>query len=258
MYHLVDVTTGGFRIYRTDVSLVNALSDGSSQYDAIYLSDWDSKGVWLFSNDEPVWSPGNYLMHFPNLSPLNIRRLRQRYAENPKVGLTMWYDNGVFRGYSSYAQGVTYGLKMTVRWHGTVRGYVQTDPKGIWGSPQDHYCTATFDKTLKGVPLAGFSDYVSMDDGTVKEAMDAIYAQTFEDKADGNKFQHSAHPISMDCNVDVSIEGENGEELYPMRVSWEYPYVPYHHAQDAMTYACQMSQNVPRFTMVHVAKKLSE
>ena len=128
MYHLVDVTTGGFRIYRTDVSLVNALSDGSSQYDAIYLSDWDSKGVWLFSNDEPVWSPGNYLMHFPNLSPLNIRRLRQRFAENPKVGLTMWYDNGVFRGYSSYAQAVAYGLKMTVRWHGIVQGYVQTDP----------------------------------------------------------------------------------------------------------------------------------
>ena len=255
MYHLVDVTTGGFGLYRADVNLVNALSDGSALYDTIYLSDWDSKGVWLFSNHEPVWSPGNYLMHFPNLSPLNIRRLRQRYAENPKVGLTMWYDNGVFRGYSSYAQGVTYGLKMTVRWHGTVRGYVQTDPKGIWGSPQDHYCTATFDKTLKGVPLAGFSDYVSMDDGTVKDAMDAIYAQTFEDKADGNKFQHSAHPISMDCNVDVSVEGENGEELYPMRVSWEYPYVPYHHAQDAMTYSCQMVQNVPRFTMVHVAKK---
>ena len=174
MYHLVDVTTGGFRIYRTDVSLVNALSDGSSQYDAIYLSDWDSKGVWLFSNDEPVWSPGNYLMHFPNLSPLNIRRLRQRFAENPKVGLTMWYDNGVFRGYSSYAQGVAYGLKMTVRWHGIVQGYVQTDPKGIWGSPQDHYCTAAFDKTLKGVPLAGFLDYVSMDGGAVKAAMDAI------------------------------------------------------------------------------------
>ena len=47
----------------------------------------------------------------------------------------------------------------------------------------------------------------------MKDAMDAIYAQTFEDKADGNKFQHSAHPISMDCNVDVSVEGENGEEL---------------------------------------------
>ena len=55
--------------------------------------------------------------------------------------------------------------------------------------------------------------------------------------------------------LDVFVEDENGEELYPMRVSWEYPYVPYHHAQDAMTYSCQMVQNVPRFTMVHVAKK---
>ena len=258
MYHLVDVTAGGFRIHGADVALVNALSDGSSMYDTIYLSDWNSKGVWLFSNGEQISSPGNYLMHFPKLSPLKVKRLRQRYAENPKVGLTLWYDNGVFRGYSSYAQGVAYGLKMTLRWHGTVQGYVQTDPKGIWGSPQDHYCTATFDKTLKGVPLAGILDNVSVDGGAVKAAMDAIYAQTFEDKNDGKKFGHSAHPVSMECNVEVFVEGENGEELYPMRVSWEYPYVTYYHAQDAMTYACQMSQNVPRFTMVHVARKSSE
>lgn len=258
MYHLVDVTAGGFRIHGADVTLVNALSDGSSMYDTIYLSDWNSKGVWLFSNGEQISSPGNYLMHFPKLSPLKVKRLRQRYADCPNVGLTLWYDNGVFRGYSSYAQGVAYGLKMTLRWHGTVQGYVQTDPKGIWGSPQDHYCTATFDKTLKGVPLAGFLDYVSVDGGVVKAAMDAIYAQTFEDKNDGKKFGHSAHPVSMECNVEVFVEGENGEELYPMRVSWEYPYVTYYHAQDAMTYTCQMSQNVPRFTMVHVGKKSSE
>ena len=258
MYHLVDVMAGGFRIHGADVTLINALSDGSSMYDTIYLSDWNSKGVWLFSNGEQISSPGNYLMHFPKLSPLKVKRLRQRYADCPNVGLTLWYDNGVFRGYSSYAQGVAYGLKMTLRWHGTVQGYVQTDPKGIWGSPQDHYCTATFDKTLKGVPLAGFLDYVSVDGGAVKAAMDAIYAQTFEDKNDGKKFGHSAHPVSMECNVEVFVEGENGEELYPMRVSWEYPYVTYYHAQDAMTYACQMTRNVPRFTMVHVARKSSE
>ena len=257
MYHLIDVTTGGYRIYGSDVSVVNALSDGSSLYDTIYLSDWNSKGVWLFSNGEPVSSPGNYLLHFPNLSPLNVKRLRQRYAENPKVGLVLWYDNGIFRGYSSYAQGVAYGLKMTVRWYGTVQGYVQTDPKGIWGSSQDNYCSATFDKTFKGVPLAGLNDYVSMDGGVVKAAMDAIYAQTFEDKSDGKKFQHSAHPVSIDCNVEVFVEDENGEELYPMRVSWEYPYVTYYHAQDATTYTCQMTQNVSSFTMVHVAKKSS-
>ena len=258
MYHMVDVTTGGFRIYGSDVSLVNSLSDGSSLYDTIYLSDWNSKGTWLFSKNEPVSSPGNYLMHFPNLSPLNVKELRQRFAESPKVGLTLWYDDGVFRGYSPLAQGVAYGLKMTLRWHGTVQGYVQTDPQGIWGSLKDNYCTATFDKTLKGVPLAGFTDNVSMDGGAVKAAMDAIYAQTFEDKADGKKFEHSAHPVSMECNVDVFIEGENGEELYPMRVSWEYPYVSYYHAQDAVSYTCQMVQNVPRYNMVHVAAKSSE
>ena len=211
MYHLVDVSTAGRRIHGKDISFVDALSDGSSLYDGMYYSDWDSKGVWLFSNGEQILSPGNYLMHFPKLSPLKVKRLRQRYADCPNVGLTLWYDNGVFLGYSSYAQGVAYGLKMTLRWHGTVQGYVQTDPKGIWGSPQDHYCTATFDKTLKGVPLAGLQDYVSMDGGVVKAAMDAIYAKTFEDKKDGKTFQHSAHPVSMECNVEVCVEGENGE-----------------------------------------------
>lgn len=258
MYHLVDVTTGGFRIYGSDVSLVNSLSDGSSLYDTIYLSDWNSKGTWLFSKNEPISSPGNYLLHLPNMSPLNIKGLRHRYAECPNVGLALWYDDGVFRGYCPFAQGVAYGLKMTLRWRGTVQGYVQTDPQGIWGSVKDNYCTATFDKTLKGVPLAGFTDNVSMDGGAVKAAMDAIYAQTFEDKSDGNKFQHSAHPVSMECNVDVFIEGENGEELYPMRVSWEYSSVPYHHAQDGVTYACQMAQSASCFNMVHVAEKSSE
>lgn len=255
MYHLVDVTTGGFQIFRNDVSLVNALSDGSSLYDTIYLSDWDSKGVWMFSNDVPISSPGNYLMHFPNLSPLRIKRMRQRYEDCPNIGLQFWYDDGVFRAYTSYSQGVAYGLKMTVRFHGTVQGYVQTDPKGIWGSTKDNYCSASFDKTLKGVPLAGFLDYVSMDGGAVKAAMDAIYAQTFEDKRDGNKFQHSAHPVSMECNIEVYAEDENGEELFPMRVSWEYPYVPYYHAQDAVSYSCHMTTAVPRFRVVHVSKK---
>lgn len=258
MYHLVDVTTGGFRIYGSDVSLVNSLSDGSSLYDTIYLSDWNSKGTWLFSKNEPISSPGNYLLHLPNMSPLNIKGLRHRYAECPNVGLALWYDDGVFRGYCPFAQGVAYGLKMTLRWRGTVQGYVQTDPQGIWGSVKDNYCTATFDKTLKGVPLAGFTDNVSMDGGAVKAAMDAIYAQTFDDKADGKKFKHSAHPVSMECNVDVFLEGENGEELYPMRVSWEYSSVPYHHAQDGVTYTCQMAQSASCFNMVHVTEKSSE
>ena len=256
MYHLVDVTTGGFKIYGSDLRMVNSLSDGSSLYETIYLSDWKSKGVWLFSKDEPISSPGNYLMHLPNLSPLNIKGLRQRYAACPDVGLKLWYDdNGVFRGYCPYVQGVAYGLKMTLRWRGTVQGYVQTDPKGIWGSSQDNYCSASFDKTLKGVPLAGFSNNVSMDGGAVKAAMDAIYAQTFEDKSGGKKFQHSAHPVSMECQVDVFLEGESGEKLYPMRVSWESPYVQYYHAQDAVTYTCQMTQDVSCFNMVHVSKK---
>ena len=252
MYHLVDVTTGGYRIYNSDLVLVDALSDGSSLYDAMYYSGWNSKGVWLYSNDAPVQSAGNYLVHFPNLTPKRIQRMRQRYDSCPSLGLMMWYDGEEFRGYTSNVQGVAYDLTMTVRFYGQVQGYVQTDPSGIWGSVKDNYCSATFDRTLKGVPLSDFVANVSMDGGVVKQAMDAIYSQTFEDKKDGKKFQHSAHPVSMDCNVEIYVEGEDGQELYPMRISWEHPYVQYYHAQDAVTYTCQMSVSAPCFNMVLV------
>lgn len=255
MYHLVDVSTAGRRIHGKDISFVDALSDGSSLYDDMYYSDWDSKGVWLFSNDVPVQSAGNYLIHFPNLSPKRILRMKQRYDSCPSLGLQMWYDGKDFRGYVSNSQGVAYDLTMTVRFYGQVLGYVQTDPNGIWGSVKDNYCTASFDKTLTGVRLADFLANVSMDGGTVKQAMDAIYAQTFEDKSDGKKFPHSAHPVSMDCNVEISVEGEKGQELYPMHIWWEYPYVVYYHAQDNMSYSCRMTVSTPRFNMILVDEK---
>jgi hypothetical protein len=255
MYHLVDVSTAGHRIHGKDISFVDALSDGSSLYDVMYFSDWDSKGVWLYSNDLPVLSAGNYLIHFPNLSPKRILRMKQRYDSCPSLGLQMWHDGKDFRGYVSNSQGVAYGLTMTVRFYGQVQGYVQTDPNGFWGSVKDNYCTASFDKTLTGVPLADFLANVSMDGGAVKQAMDAIYAQTFEDKSDGKKFQHSAHPVSMDCNMEICIEGEKGLELYPMRISWEFPYVQYYHAQDAMNYTCRMNVSTPRFQMVLIDEK---
>lgn len=254
MYHLVDVSTVGRRIYDSDLSFTDSLSDGSSLFDTIYFLDWKSKGVWLFSNDVPVRSPGNYLVHYPNVSPKRIQRMKQRYDSCPTLGLQMWHDGGHFRGYASNSQGIAYGLTMTVRFWGEVQGYVQTDPKGIWGSVQDNYCTASFDKTVS-VPLADVMANVSMDGGAVKQAMDAIYAQTFEDKSDGKKFQHSAHPVSMDCNMEICIEGEKGLELYPMRISWEFPYVQYYHAQDAMTYTCTMNVSTPRFKMVLIDEK---
>lgn len=254
MYHVIDASAAGCDIDPWDICVVNYLSDGSSYYETVYLSDWKSKGIWLYSNDVLVQSAGNYLQHFPNLAPLKIRRMKQRYDSAPLLGLTLWYDDGVFRGYTPYAQGVAYGLTMTVRWRGTVQGYVRTDPKGILGKEVDNYCSATFDKTIKGIPLTGFLDYTSLDDGTVKAAMDAVYAQTFEDKKDGDKFQHSAHPVSIECNVDIFIEGESGKELYPMCVSWEDSEVTYHHAQDGVNYTCPMTQSTPRFNMVHVVR----
>ena len=99
--------------------------------------------------------------------------MKQRYDSCPSLGLQMWHDGKDFRGYVSNSQGVAYDLTMTVRFYGQVLGYVQTDPKGIWGSVKDNYCTASFDKTLTGVRLADFLANVSMDGGTVKQAMDA-------------------------------------------------------------------------------------
>ena len=254
MYHLVDVTVKGRRLYTGEVGLTDALSNGSSAYDAIYFSDWNSKGVWLYSNDVLLSSPGNFLVHFPNVTPLKLDRLRQRNGSSSASNVVLWYDDGVFRIYTPYTQVAAFGLKLTLRFHGTVTGYVQTDPKGIWGSVKDNYCYADFDKTLKGVSLAAFSSNVSADGGAVKEAMDAIYAQTFEDKEDGKKFQHAAHPISMECSVDAFIEGSAGDELYPLKIAWEHPYVEYYHEQDAKTYSCEMTTETTEFNLVFVEK----
>ena len=249
MYHVVDVTADGWKLTGEEVRIVDSLSDGSSKYNTIYMN---SKGIWLYSNNTLVSSAGNYLVHFPNLTPMNLDSMKRRYNSCPSLYAQLWFDNGQFRIFTPYVQGSNYGIKMSIRFSGTVTGYVQTDPKGIWGSKQDNYCYADFGRTTKGVPLSSFNANVSADGGTVQAAMDAIYAQTFEDKKNGSKFQHSAHPISMDCLVAISVEGDAGKELYPLRFTWESTSVGYYHAQDACTYSCKMVTEVPVFNMVFV------
>lgn len=253
MYHMVDVTlAGGYGLKNKEVTLINSLSNGSGFYDTLYLSDWDSKGIWLCSNDAILSSPGNYLLHYPNVTPLNMG-LMKSYCENYSIlRLLFWHDENDLRVYTDNSRWISSGMTLKFRFYGTVQGYVQTDPKGIWGAAKDNYCSADFDKTMTGVPVVGFNDAVSADGGVLKEAMDAIYAQSFEDKKDGNKFQHSAHPISMDCTVEISVEGDDGQKIWPVHLSWEYPYVRYFHMQDNMTYTCTMNRTVPLFNMVYV------
>lgn len=253
MYHMVGVTlAGGYDLKKNEVSLTNALSNGSALYNTIYLSDWDSKGVWLCSNDAILYSPGNYLLHYPNVFPLNMSLMKD-YCENYAIlRLYLWHDEKDFKVYTDNSKWISSGLTLKFRFYGTVQGYVQTDPKGIWGSVKDNYCYADFDRTVTGVPIAGFNDAVSVDGGVLKDAMDLIYAQSFEDKKDGNKFQHRAHPISMDCTVEVSVEGDGGQKILPVHLSWEYQYVRYFHMQDNMTYTCTMNRTVPLFNMVYV------
>lgn len=253
MYHMVDVTlAGGYDLRKNEVSLTNALSNGSALYNTIYLSDWDSKGVWLCSNDTILYSPGNYLLHYPNVYPLNMSLMKD-YCENYAIlRLMFWHDEKDFRVYAENSRWISSGLTLKIRFYGTVQGYVQTDPKGIWGSVKDNYCSADFDRTVTGVPIVGYNDAASADGGVLKEAMDAIYAQSFEDRKDGKQFQHSAHPISMDCTVEISMEGEYGQNIMPVILIWGSSYVRYFHMQDNMTYACTMNTTVPLFNMVYV------
>lgn len=249
MFHVLDVTADGWRMTSEEIRIVDALSDGSPKYNTIYLN---SKGIWLYSNNALISSAGNYLVHFPNLTPMNLDTMKRRYNSCPSLYAQLWFDDNVFRIFTPYVQGINYGITMNIRFSGTVAGYVQTDPKGIWGSKKDNYCYADFNKTSKGVSLSSFSSNVSADGGAIKAAMDAIYAQTFEDKKNGSKFQHSAHPTSMDCRVEISVEGDAGKELYPLEFIWESESIEYYHPQDACTYSCKMVTEVPVFKMVFV------
>lgn len=255
MMHLVDATLCGAAFKKSDVSIVNRLSNGSALFNEIYFGDWNTKGVWLYTAGEPVYSPNVYMNNFPNITPVKLSAMLARYESAGLTDLRFWYESDqLFVGTSSSAS-ITYGLSLTIRLKGTVYGYVETDPNGIWGPVQENHCSADFDYEISGVPIQNISQKTSADCGALKMAMDKIYAITYEDKVDGEKFMHSAHPVSMDCHVELIVEGPDTGELYPVKLVWRDSSINYYHPQDGVTYRCAMNFQTDLFNSVIVRKR---
>ncbi len=262
MVHMVDVTLSGRPILSSDACLEDNVSNGSSQYDYIYYSpdSWNYRGAGLCTDDVCLRLPENWSYDYPNLTPLRLDRLTGRWDDQGRVCVSMLYapDEGRLSVMTFAGIGAQYGLTLAFDYTGTVNGYVQTYPKGTWGSAQDNWCSADVLHSKTGVPLRQTGQFVWADDGGLKSAMDEIYGHSYKDSdrpLGADSYMHHAHPTDMQLTVDVLVEGDKGKELYPFYMLWETDYLEYYHQQEAKTYKCSLSPNATGYKLSVVRRK---
>lgn len=242
LFHLADVSLMGHALVASDVSLDDKLDDGSMEYVYIYSEDgWNNVGVWLFSNDRLLSSAGSLLEDYPNVTPLRLERLEERFTADGPVEVCFEYDESLIM-YTYTGRGDKYGLNLSVRYSGTAYGYVQTHPKGTWRAEQDNYCSVDFDYTVSGKLLTDVLDYA--DDGEFRAVLDEVYAHSYKDSdrpLGANAYMHHAHPTSVDCRIDILVEGDDGNELYAFDLNWKQQAFDYYHSQEAKTYSVKFN-----------------
>lgn len=259
LHHLVDVTVSGYGLSPSDLIVVDSLSNGTRKYDIIY-GDFNDRGIWAFSDDVLLHSPGNQLGAFPNVAPGTLRRLQGNYDSEGPVRIFLEYDGGELIIYTYDTIGKDSHLTLTCRFSGTVTGYVQTHPNGTIGKAQDNYCEATFDRTVTGIPLDKLILPINPDGGVLKEAMDEVYSYTFPDSynwvgTDSNRYEHHAHPVTMECRFEAYVEGIDGKELHPVEVVWVYDVLKYHHVQEDVTYNCELKVENVAYDIAFIGRK---
>lgn len=248
MIHVVEASVAGYRINRSDLKLEDNVSDGSARYDYIYYSSesWNYRGAGLCSSDMVYVKPQNWGYDYPNMTPGRLERLVERYDAGETACVDMLYnpDKGRTSVMTYAGMGAQYGLTLDFRYSGTVNGYVQTHPNGTWGKSQDNYCSAVVSHTKSGVPLVVTGHFVWADDGGVKSAMDEIYGYSYKDSdrpLGADAYMHHAHPTDMLLEMNLSVEGDEGSELYPYYIRWEEDFMKYYHEQEDMTYKCTLN-----------------
>lgn len=262
MIHMVDATLAGHRILQSDIRLVDKVSDGSSRFDYIYYSEdsWNYRGAGLSSSDHVYVHPANWRHEYPNLTPGRMDRMVDRFDDDASVCISMVYseENGRTSVTTQEGKGTQYGLDVTFEYTGTVNGYVQTHPKGTWYSAQDNWCSVDFSHTETNVPLRVAGSSVWADGGEMKSAMDRIYGYSYKDSdrpLGADSYMHHAHPVDMDLQIGLCVEGTKGNELYPFYMLWENEYLEYHHTQDAKVYKCAFNSIVNAYKLSVVRRK---
>lgn len=253
MVHLVDVTLAGHPLGSSDVSLQDKLSDGSARYNTIYgSSGWNDAGVWLYSADRLLAAGGGWMNDYPNVTPKKLERLEARYLDSGPVSIC--FDYGGQLVVNTYVgMGDQYGLDVTMRYSGTAKGYVRTYPDGTWRGSHDNYCSVDYEHTIFSTPLTAV--ICEADGGEFKAVLDAVYAYSYKDSdrpLGADSYMHHAHPYAMECKVECLVEGEEGLELYPVKISWLSETLYYYHEQEGKNYSFPLTPKTSpyKFTIV--------
>ena len=90
--------------------------------------------------------------------------------------------------------------------------------------------------------------------------MDEVYSYTFPDSynwvgTDSNRYEHHAHPVTMECRFEAYVEGIDGKELHPVEVVWVYDVLKYHHVQEDVTYNCELKVENVAYDIAFIGRK---
>ena len=262
MMHMLDVTVNSRKIRDGDVVLQDNVSDGSATYDHIYYNAdaWNYRGAALFSGGELMSYSGRWAYDYPNVSAQSLSRMYNRYLVGMPVCVSMDYD----LGYDAVAistqvgKGSQYGLTVSISYEGVVNGYVQTYPKGTWGSSQDNYCSVDIDYEVQGVPLKADTPEIWADEAKINAAVAKIYDFSYKDSPNRlgtDSYMHRAHPVDLNLDLCFKVEGNQKSELYPISVDWKFEGIPFYHTQDDKEYNCMLSADYKGFEMIVVKHK---
>ena len=218
LLHQVDaVFQDGSPIY--ELQIVNKLSDGSMKFDYIYGSDLNSgglndRGIWLYTGGYLLSKADTELDGFPGVTPESLSELLMLNDAHIAVSYNAENKNIC----ASVTSNALVGTKLNTEIVVNASGYVQTTPNGTWGKKVDNYCSAKISKTVKNVVLG--SNPTVIDSNALKEAMNAIYSQTFTDSynmiGSSNSYQHSAHPTSLTVSLRFSLGDGYSESMVPI------------------------------------------
>ena len=234
LLHQIDaVFDGGEPIYKLKVE--NNLSNASLEYRYLYGSDgWNDRGIWLYTSGHLLSKPNVDLDQVEGLSPVGLNTLSEISGSHITVAYDSATQNLCALVNSAYLSGVQLNAEIVIN----ASGYVQTTPNGTWGKKVDNYCTAKVSKLVEGSALS--TTFTPVDGNAIKEAMNAIYSQTFSDSynliGSSDSYQHSAHPTSLDVSLRFSLGDDGRFALIPIE-SVLPKNVTFHHAQENVSYS---------------------
>lgn len=242
LLHQIDATfENGTPI--ADLNAVNMLSDGSPKYDLIYGRDsegsgWNDRGLWLYTANSLLSKDAVDLDNLKGVNPMSLSEFSNLSGEQITIAYNADSQNICASVNSSYLVGLKLNAEIVIN----ASGYVQTTPNGTWGKKVDNYCDAKISKIVNDVTL-GMS-FTAIDDNAVKEAMNAIYTQTFPDSYSAigasKSYDHSAHPTSLEITVRLSLTGECADSMIPISVA-SPTNVQFYHSQEDLTYSVSVS-----------------